>query len=217
MSWFTNLDPESKSLKEIRAHFLQMLKDGRAAYEAARAALLEGGDLEETGKVVQAAEESLDQRTISIRRELVVHANVHGTSTFPDMLVLMSIAKDAERIGDYAMNLHSLAALRPDLGDEAEVDVLRGYADRLSALLVEGGAVFESGDEERASSYLNAIGLLEHDFQAEMVRGVQSTGSNAAGRVLALRHHKRISRHIGNIVSSLVLPLDQLDRFDEDD
>ena len=36
MSWFKNIGPESKSLREIQEHFLQMLQDGRTAYEAAR-------------------------------------------------------------------------------------------------------------------------------------------------------------------------------------
>ena len=39
----------------------------------------------------------------------MVHGAVHGTFSFPELLVMMSLVKDAERIGDYAKNIFDLA------------------------------------------------------------------------------------------------------------
>ena len=46
MHWLQKLGPESRNLKEINAHFQQMLEDGRHIFDAAANALLGGTDPE---------------------------------------------------------------------------------------------------------------------------------------------------------------------------
>jgi phosphate uptake regulator len=215
MRWLENLGKETRSLNTIHAHFLEMLEEGAKAYKHGFEGLFDPDGAPGRREALMLAEGRTDELMQAIRRELVVHGTVHGSSTFPDLLVLMSLAKDAERIGDYSKHLLELGALRPNLGDEDERRALKEKGARLLEMLGSGREAFESGDEGRASAFLENIRELEEECAAAIVAGVMRTQGNAAARVLALRHFKRIARHLGNIVSSIVLPLDQLDRFDE--
>jgi phosphate transport system protein len=215
MRWLENLGKESKSLTTIQAHFLEMLERGAEAYRHGFESLFDPDGAAGRRAALDAAETRTDELMQAIRRELVVHGTVHGSSTFPDLLVLMSLAKDAERIGDYAVHLMDLALLRPNLGDEDEVRALQLKGATLLELLEQGRRTFEEGDEAEARAFLERVHELEEECEAAVTAGVLRTQGNAAARVLALRHFKRVARHLGNIVSSVVLPLDQLDRFDE--
>ena len=102
MNWLQRLGPEAQSLNEINVKFLEMLTDGRHIFVAAANALLGGtapqvirADLFETDRRINRTEQE-------IRRQIVVHGSIHGAATFPSLLVMMSLVKDAERIGDYA-------------------------------------------------------------------------------------------------------------------
>ena len=70
-------------------------------------------------------------------------------------------------------------------------------------------------DQEKAREFLQEVQELEDTFQGLIEEGLEVVGENAAGRVLAYRYLKRLLSHLGNIISSIVLPLDKLDAFDE--
>ncbi|MEK6248840.1 MAG: PhoU domain-containing protein, partial [Planctomycetales bacterium] len=100
-------------LEDMRAQFGQMLDAGRHTFDTAANAFLGGTDLEVIRKDLFDTDKRINQAEQRIRREIVVHATVHGAVVFPACLVLMSIVKDAERVGDYSMNIFDLAELTP--------------------------------------------------------------------------------------------------------
>jgi len=136
MRWLQRLGPEAQSLNEIHSKFLQMLADGRHIFDAASNALLGGtspevirSDLFETDRRINYTEQE-------IRRKIVVHGSIHGAVTFPALLVMMSLVKDAERIGDYAKNIFDLTRVGIDLTAGPREGSLIELKDKISKLIV---------------------------------------------------------------------------------
>lgn len=215
MSWLQRLGPENRSLQEIHSHFLQMLVDGRHIFDASANALLGGTDLDVIEKDLYTTDRRINATEQAIRREIVVHGSIHGAATFPALLVLMSLVKDAERIGDYCKNILQLAQVGAPLGSPDEVAQMILLKDRISKLIVRAQGIFKSQNETEAKDFLEETGELSKACDSAVLEGLQSTTENRAARVLAHRYFKRVVSHTGNIVTSVVMPLDKLDYFDE--
>ncbi len=215
LRWLTTLGPESRSLQEIHRHFLQMLQDGRHVFDAAANALLGGTDPNVVRDDLYRTDERINRMEQQIRRDIVVHGSIHGAATFPALLMMMSLVKDAERIGDFGKNIFSLAAQRPPLGTEEQRAELIEYKNRISKMIVRAHGLFVKQSEEGAKVFLQEASELEELFESKINEGLAVVGENAAGRTLACRYYKRVISHLGNIISSIVLPLDKLDAFDE--
>jgi phosphate transport system protein len=208
-------EPERSGFGEIQRRFLEMLEDGRHAFDAAANALLGGTDPEAIREDLFATDRRINRTEQDLRRKLVVHGAVHGSSHFPHLLVVMSLAKDAERIGDYAKNLFDLAVLRPWLGDEADRQELVQLKDRISHALVRAKGHYELEDAQAAREFLVECHQLEDACDERIEQAVLVQGRNAAGVALACRYFKRVVSHASNVITSLVVPLDKLDFYDE--
>jgi phosphate uptake regulator len=133
------------------------------------------------------------------------------------VLAYMSTVKDAERIGDYSKNFYDLVKYGADFEDAPDYEELADYRDRVSTLLGDAATTFEQRDEDRARALIaQADGFLD-EYDAHVKAAAQSTGapSDAVARALYFRFLKRITAHVMNFLTSLVLPVDRLDYYDE--
>jgi phosphate uptake regulator len=200
-------------LQQLHRQFLEMLADGRHVFDTTANALLGGTDPEVIREDLYTTDQRINRTEQAIRRELVVHGSVHGAAHLPALLVLMSLVKDAERIGDYAKNIFELAVARPDLGTGSERADLVQVKDQISKLLVRASGLFESQDEIAAQAYLaESDALLRHcDEKVGLLMAERER--NVVGPALAYRYFKRVASHAGNVVTSIVMPLDKLDYY----
>jgi len=201
------------NFEEIQQRFVQMLEDGRHIFDASANALVGGTDPEAIRADLFATDRRINETEQELRRLIVVHGSVHGAPSFPALLVTMSVAKDAERIGDYAKNLFDLRVAGVPLGDEATP--LTELKDQISRLLVKAANLYQSEDEAGARAFLAEADRVEDACDAAVTRLLALTNDNAAGRALAYRYLKRVTSHASNVVTALVMPLDKLDFFDE--
>lgn len=214
MRWLQRLGPESKSLEVIHARFLEMLVDGRHTFDAAANALLGGTAPEVIREDLFSTDQRINATEQEIRRAIVVHGTVHGASTFPELLILMSLVKDAERVGDYAKNLFDLAVDRPGFDPEDHGELVE-LKDQVSKIIVRAHGLHEKHDVEGARAILEEIDGIQDQCDVKVREFVRATGSNHTVAALTYRYFKRVLGHIGNIVTSLVVPLDKLDYRDE--
>ena len=157
----------------------------------------------------------------TIRKQVVAHLSV-GTNTpdLPYCLLLMSLVKDVERLGDYAKNLSEVADIHPGpLPEDEIVGELREIRAGVEEAFNASSQVFTKSDRERA------LALIRHGKdQAQradrlLMRIAQSSydpGSTTA-LVLGARYYKRIGGHLLNVLSSVVMPLHKVDYYDEDE
>ena len=157
----------------------------------------------------------------TIRKHVVAHLSVRiNTPNLPYCLLLMSLVKDVERIGDYAKNLSEVVDIYPgELPDDDVVAELREIRSDVEAGFDATSKVFVQSDRETAlglirkgkDSAKRADGLLSRIAQLNYDSG------KTTALVLGARYYKRINGHLINVLSSVVMPLHKVDYYDEDE
>ena len=205
------------AIESVEDMLVGMLRDGHEVYETASAALFGGGKSKETKDEVRSTDKRVNQAQRDVRRELMMHASVAESVNLHLVLSYMSVVKDAERIGDYAKNIYDLVKYGSNFEEVADRDHLKGYCDAVGSLILEAAEVFESRDEDRAAELVRkADGFLDqHDDEVKIAFNSTGPVSDAVARALYFRFLKRITAHVMNLLTALVMPVDQLDYYDE--
>ncbi|MFQ5382014.1 MAG: PhoU domain-containing protein [Dehalococcoidia bacterium] len=207
----------ANNLEHIQTLLLEMLAHDRHGFDLAMAALLAGADPDVIGPELRDTDQKVNEGEREIRRELIVHASVHGVYHVPAILVYMSVVKDVERVGDYAKNIWDIASQRRDLAEAPEAEEIRGIAARLSEMISETGKAFAADDVDAARRLLAEGDRLQDDFDERvtaLITAEQPTRNDAVFAVLH-RFFKRVVSHLMNVLSAVTMPVDQLDYFDE--
>jgi phosphate uptake regulator len=202
-------------LDNIEATIQQMLADDKVVFELAMSTLLDGVDWKGVRREIKATDQRVNEGEREVRRDLVIHASVVGAIDTPALLVYMSVVKDIERVGDYGKNLRDLARDGVDLSAfPAWHDLRTEVAD----MIEQTAEVFGNRDDQQAREMLARGDELLDRFD-EAVSGIvrgEDDRPHAVGRALAARYLKRVVAHLTNVLSAVVMPIDQLDYFDED-
>ncbi len=204
-------------MDEVEKRVHQMLVDGHAVYDAAMGAVFGGGKSKETKNEVRSTDNEINIAQRDVRRALIMHVSVAPAPDIAAVLTYMSVVKDVERIGDYAKNLYDLAKYGVDFETATDHNELAGYRDAVGQLLIDAADTFESGDTDNAEALVaKANGFLdEYDAHVKGAYRSDWSAEDAVARALYFRFLKRITAHVMNFLTSLVLPLDQLDYYDE--
>ena len=206
-------------LEQIEAQIRQMLVDDRHTFDTAINALIGGTNPELVRKDVHKTDRRVNKAERAVRRELVVHVSVRGASADISLvLASMSVVKDAERIGDYSKNIWDIANSGVDLSNAEDIDTLIRYRDRTSRLIGETARVFGEKDLEAAHSLLQGGDAMQAEYDKRIAEQLHTDrpAREAVPRALLYRYFKRITAHLLNILTSLVMPIHRLDYYDED-
>jgi len=205
-------------LEHAQSRLLEMLANDRHSFDAATGALLTGADPTVVGPDLASTDLKVNEAERELRRELVVHASVHGSSQVPSILTYMSVVKDVERIGDYAKNIYDIAAQGVDLSDAPDLEELIGYRDRISTMITDAARAFADENIPKANRMIAEGDEMQDIFDAHVAELVHSDrpAGEAVPRALLYRYYKRIIGHLMNLLSAVVMPLDRLDYFDEE-
>ena len=216
--WLKRIQSSVTSAEEVLQYFEQMLEDGRYMFETASNTLLAGTDPELVKEDLWATDKRINKLERRIRRRVITHLTMHGTGAISSDLVLMSIVKDAERIGDYCKNIFDLSMMGKQVAPEALGDLLECKSS-ITRLLAKARNIYKSEDLEDAKVFISKADALAKHCDAEAASMVKrdDTDSCSAITALAYRYNKRIVAHALNVITSLVVPVDQLDYYDEDE
>lgn len=207
-----------RSLEVIEQQLQEMLSDNETTFGYASDALFGRVNPEDIGKSLRKSDRQVNRGERSIRRELIVHSGVAGPADFPLMLVYMSIIKDIERVGDYSKNIWDLTIDGFTLEGASDAVEWRADIDRTAELISATASVFAERDENRAQEMLLKMDQWTDEFDdqiSQLVREGSSAGPPAP-RALLNRYLKRITAHLMNVMTAVVMPLDRLDYWDED-
>jgi len=153
-----------------------------------------------------------------IRKRIVEHLTLQPGVEFTVCLVLMSVVKDAERIGDYCKNLYEVYELsHGPLDRELYTDYFNGLDKEITTLFDQTKSAFLDGDEDKAKQAWAVEQRIAKGCDATVERLAQCDlpVNQAVCFTLIARHYKRIVAHLVNIATSAILPLSDLDYFDE--
>jgi phosphate transport system protein len=216
-NWLKKIQQSADSAAEIMGLFEEMIDDGRHVFDSAANCLLGGTDPDSVKEDIWKTDIRINKNERKIRRRLLTHAALQGRGPLAEDLVLMSLVKDAERIGDYGKNLYDLAAIRKPV-EEANHAELLAMKQQASRMLMRAKNIYRSEDEVAARDFIQEAGEFATKCDKRTGELVASTSGNGrtAATALAYRYFKRVVAHAMNIITSVVMPFDKLDFFDED-
>lgn len=154
-----------------------------------------------------------------IRRRVVSHLSVQGAAAdVPSALIFMNVVKDAERLGDYIKNMHEVQEMMPDAVDrELYLHWLKDPTEVVGELFVETREAFALSDEATAGLVIKTAKDQGRECE-RLIREItvgEVTTVDAVCLVLILRFYKRLVAHMSNIASTVVMPVDMIDFYDE--
>jgi phosphate transport system protein len=155
-----------------------------------------------------------------IRKQVIAYLSIQSSAPdLPYCLLLMSLVKDVERLGDYAKNISEIADIvdGPLVDDElcAEFQEIRHGVE---AAFSSTSDVFERSDIERAMELTRQGQDLARrcDMLIEKIAHSCHDSNTVTSLVLGVRYYKRIGGHVLNILSGVTMPLHKVDYYDED-
>jgi phosphate uptake regulator len=202
----------------IEAEITGMLSTTGKTLQMAFDALARRVEPEEVGDALHSKDRSINRVERSIRRQLVVHAGVRGSEVdLPMLLVYMSIAKDIERVGDIAKDLWDLAAAGADMSQGEDLVKVDEEAGTIARLISDTARNYGDRDTEGAVEILNQADDLTDGYEAEMLAQLNVVDVRlAVTRALYCRYLMRVTAHLMNVLTAVVMPFHRLDYWDED-
>ena len=216
-NWFGKKQPKATPTPEtIEETFLEMLRTAQREFTLASDVALTGVESASVKEEVLAADKMINRFERNIRKALVIRSAVHGFVD-PECLVMMSISKDAERLGDYSKNIFDLGAMdlaAPTGEDKERLLVLKSSIEKLFTQTI---SAFEENDQNKAESQAKTLireaAWLAHQCESNTQRLLllEVPNRRTAPDALLYRFMKRMASHLRNICSSIVMPLHKLD------
>lgn len=203
-------------LETVENQIEEMLAGCHDAFRLATAALFGEQEVTEAGDQLDLVDKDLNRTERAIRRELLVHGTVRGTEVDQGlMLTYMSVGKDVERVGDYCKNIWNLAQMGVSFSKADDAGELARHRERVAWVIDRALQIFTTRDPEAVHEIIPSIrDDLEH-YDLHLVQFVTSDqpGRYATPRALFYRYLKRISAHLSNALSSIVMPVDRIDFY----
>ena len=165
---------------------------------------------------IYSRDKSINDLLRSIRRKIVRHLTINPGSDVAASLVLMSVAKDAERIGDYCKNVFEVGQFyKEDFRLPAYQDPLNEICERVQRLFGRVSRAFQDSDEVEAKVAIKSADAIGDDCDRIVEQLLGDTTSiqthEAVAYSLLARHYKRVSSHLSNVATAVLGKVDELD------
>lgn len=168
--------------------------------------------------LVYATDQKINHIHRKIRKQLVEHLVVATGADVPISLVLMSVTKDAERVGDMCKNMLEISeAFGGPLPQGAYGERFAGLLSETEALFAPTADAFRTSDKDLGHEAVEKSRALarEYDRVIEDLLKDDISARDAVLLALLARYLKRLCLHLSNVATSVVMPLHRLDYFDE--
>lgn len=192
-----------------------MLHRARDMMQLSVSSLLQNEPLEVD---IDELDDRIDESERMVRRSVLEHLSVNPQQDLVASLVLVSMVQDAERVGDFANGIAELVQLADEPRRGPFAERLRTIVDELDPQFVDCEHAFREDDPETAETVISRHRELRSRLR-DYVRDVAASDLSANMAVVysgAARILRRMSAHLANIATSVVLPYDQIRHGDED-
>lgn len=158
-------------------------------------------------------DEDVDEQERRIRHIIKEHVAAAPRSELQLSLAILSVVQDGERIGDLTKSISRLA----DIGEKPLISphtaTLRIHRDRITTLFDLTRAGFVDADVDDGQSVMRANEEIKGDMRT-FVRQLAAAGDITTNEAVLLANGAlmmgRVSSHLSNIASVVVLPFEQI-------
>ncbi len=205
-------------LVEIFSKFQAMLEETEEMFETVYAIVFEKKEVDLNKKLFK-TDIHVNKAERKVRKKVIEHLAIRPSTDMPSCLILMSIVKDTERIGDYCKNLYQAY----QLSGESEIlpeyqEPLRRMHEQIASLFKETMNAIHEHSEELGKEVIIKQSELSDECDS-LIKTIAASGnldnSKAVGYALMCRHYKRIASHLANVASSVVVPVHKIDFYYE--
>jgi phosphate uptake regulator len=202
----------SKIIKD----FIYMLDSSEEMLDSAFKTLTDPSVTIDIENNIYRKDQSINFKERDIRKQILVHLSTNPSSNISAYLALISISKDAERLGDYIKNLFELKGYLSDTSDynsQIFVKLFEEDGMRLKGLFKKVSVAFRNSDRVLAMEAVRVGREIGKKCEATIQATLKSDYSVREAVVLALgaRYMKRIALHLANIASSIANPMADID------
>lgn len=182
--------------------------------------LVDGSDVEKFRDELYSRDREINSLERELRRRVISRLAAGARqSEIPTAFVLTTLVKDAERIGDYVKNLYETHQIHGDDGFDRRLydPYYDGIRTTVKGLFGQVRTAFRSSDTAMAHRAIaegrETMRRCDAAIQ-EIAEGNHPVPVSIA-LVLTGRYYKRILAHLVNIATSVVMPADRIDYYDE--
>lgn len=206
-------------LSQVLDDFGNMLDDAEGMFKSVCKKLIDNQEESGLREKIYKADRKINRAEKDIRKRIVEHLSFQPAVDVSACLLLMSVVKDAERLGDYCKNLFEVTQLLNAPMDKAKFEGLFSDIDQeLFSLFTETKEAFINSDEEKACASWQRkekVAKKCDEILRQLAQGNFSANESVCFALTA-RYFKRLAAHLTNIASSVVLSISDLDYFDEE-
>ncbi|MBN2583869.1 MAG: phosphate uptake regulator PhoU [Planctomycetes bacterium] len=200
--------------------FDQMLAHDQWMFQQAAGAYWRAVVWSDVQGVLYARDKQVNDLERAIRREVVRHLVLHPGSDVPACLIMMSVVKDAERIGDYCKNIFEVGKwFRHEYTSPRYLGPLKEVHETILAMFDKTRKAFRESHVELAVEVIRTFESVKSKCDLiveQLLRQKDNMPTDeAVSYGMICRHMKRAAAHLANIASSVVTPVENLDFADE--
>lgn len=200
----------SSLLRQCLSDMHTMLCTAEEMFEAATTCLLDNEPLEMD---LRARDQEINEGENRIRRSVLEHMVMSPKQDLVFSLVLVSVVQDVERVGDLAKSLARTSQLATGYRMGPHVQTLRDLRDRVRAMFPLTRDGFLDSDEAAAKQVMETHDQVKKDvtnFLVGLAESEEDSVNQAVVLTLAAQLMGRVSGHLSNLLSAIVMPYDQL-------
>lgn len=207
-------------LAQVLDDFSDMLKTAESMYGDVTAHFVTPRPEKEFIQSVYDRDRAVNTLERKIRKRIIEHLAVQRHISLNVCLILMSVVKDAERLGDYTKNLLEAAEQIDRPLETAEYE--RFFDDipqQIAKCFADTAKAFIESDEAAAREVVRR----ERDIASHCEKTWRALAhseispNHAVCLAIAARYIKRIALHLSNIATAVIMPLTDLDYWKEND
>ncbi len=149
-----------------------------------------------------------------IRKRVIEHLAVQPGIDIGPSLVMMSIVKDAERIGDFCKNLFELYRMFKKFKETNKYyRPFKEMRDNISIMIKDTDIAFRKSLDDKARDIIDSAYKIEKRCDEVIYELAESKlpTNEAVCLTLLSRYFKRIASHLSNIATAVVYPVHHID------
>ena len=161
-------------------------------------------------------DKSVNELLRSIRRKIVRHLTINPGGDVAACLALMSVAKDAERLGDYCKNVFEVGRFyTEDFNVARYQEPLEAVREDVERLFEKTRSAFAASNDAAAKDAIASADTIGDRCDEVIEQLLVDTASiethEAVAYSLLARHYKRASSHLANICTAVLGRIEDLD------
>ncbi len=194
----------------------QMLEHGLWMFQRANDVLHSKIPADEVHEAIYKRDKEINELQRSIRRKVLRYLTVNPGYDVAVCLALISVAKDAERIGDYCKNVFEVGrAYSKGFHIDKYHEPLNEIADQTVEMFSMVSKACRNADDALAEQAIGRSRIIrrrcDRIIDELFADENQMEIHEAVAYSLLARHYKRVAGHLSNISTAVVGDLDDLD------